>query len=192
MTTHVILRTASDLTSWLAPLPQEEQSIEGALLLLLILVIGVCFVALMVLLNLLLPTVSERGKTALLNHPWPAFFIGLANYLFLGGISLLLFALEIPPLGVLGLLITSFLLGITLLGLPGLVKLVGERLAEACQVPVSPLWQLIWGTVTLTLAGLLPFIGWFLLTPTLLMVSFGAAVLGWLTHWQRRSTDSSS
>jgi hypothetical protein len=37
----------------------------------------------------------------------------------------------------------------------------------------------VWGTVTVTLAGLLPFIGWFLLAPVLLMVSFGAAVLAW-------------
>ncbi len=192
--THFIMLTLSRLTPWLVPLPQGaviRQFLEGLLLLLVILAIGACFIATMILLNLLLPTVSERGKMALLNNTWPAFFIGLANYLFLGGISLLLFALEIRVLGLLGLIITSVLLGVTLLGLPGLVKLVGERLAEARQSPLSPLWQLIWGTVTLTLTGLLPFIGWFLLTPILLMVSFGAAILGWLGHRQSGPPDSS-
>jgi hypothetical protein len=163
------------------PLPQAEpplgRLVNGLIVLALLILIVLCFTSFMLLLAALLPRVARRSQRALESSPWRAFFIGLANYLFLGGIALVL--LNIEPLAWLGLIIAAGLLGVTSLGMTGLASLVGERLARLSGGQLSPLKQLIWGSVILELASLLPLAGWFLLAPILLMVSFGAAILAW-------------
>jgi hypothetical protein len=172
------------------PLPQAEpplgRLVNTLIVLSLLLLSSLCFMALILLLAAFLPRVMARSQQALLSSPWRAFFIGLANYLFLGGIALVL--LNIEPLAWLGVLITAALSGLTLLGLTGSVSLLGERLAVLQSGDVSPLKRLIWGAITLELACLLPFIGWFLLAPILFMLSFGAAILAWRN---RRQSDHS-
>ncbi|HEX9925894.1 MAG TPA: hypothetical protein VGD99_24775 [Anaerolineae bacterium] len=171
------------LTMTALPFYQQEtpvaRLINGLAVLILIMLIGLCLGALLAVLAALLPAAGRRSQAALLRSPWRAFFIGLANYLFLGGISLILLNTEVRPLALVGVIIAAALISITLIGLTGLVTLTGERLAALRSRETSPFSHLVWGTVTVTLAGLLPFIGWFLLAPVLLMVSFGAAVLAW-------------
>ena len=162
--------------------PPAGRLVNGLGLLVLLFLIGLCFVAAILLLAALLPGVTARSRQALLASPWRAFFIGLANYLFLGGIALVL--LNIERLAWLGLLIAAGLSGLSLLGLTGLVSLLGERLAGLHSSEVSPLKRLAWGAITLELACLLPLIGWFLLAPALFMLSFGAAVLAWRNRRQ--------
>ena len=168
------------------PLPQAEpplgRLVNGLIVLSLLFLGSLCFTALILLLAAFLPRVMARSQQALLASPWRAFFIGLANYLFLGGIALVL--LNIEPLAWLGVLISAALSGITLLGLTGSVSLLGERLAGLQSGDVSSLKRLIWGAITLELTCLLPFIGWFLLAPVLLMLSFGAAILAWRNRRQ--------
>jgi hypothetical protein len=189
MSYNVLLRLTNTLIESPAlPLLQLEppvgRLVNGLGLLVLLFLVSLCFVATIFLLASLLPRGIARSRQALLASPWRAFFIGLANYLFLGGITLIL--LNIEPLAWLGLLIAAGLSGISLLGLTGLVSLLGERLAGLHSREISPLAQLAWGAVTLELACLLPLIGWFLLAPIVLMLSFGAAVLAWRN---RRQTD---
>lgn len=166
-----------------APLLQQETPVEqlanGLALIVVLVVVGLSLVAFMAVLRGLLPSAVEGSRAALLRSPWRAFFVGLANYLFLGGISLALFSTEAPPLGAVGLVLVVFLVTVTVIGLAGLVMLVGERLAGLQNRPASPFKQLVWGTAATALAGLLPFVGWFLLLPVLLMVAFGAALLAW-------------
>ncbi len=173
------------------PLPQNEppaeRLINGLALFIILLLVGLCLIACIAVLAALLPQVSQRSKAALLRSPWRAFFIGLANYIFLGAISLLLVSVEVELLGLLGLLIFMFLGVISLLGLPGLVLLTGERLAKLREREMSPWQQLIWGTIALELTGLLPILGWFVLTPILLLLSFGAAVLAWRSRAQKEA-----
>lgn len=201
MSYHLSPFLAKLLTSSLAiPLPQAEpplgRLVNGLIVLGLLFLSSLCFMALILLLAAFLPRVRARSQQALLSSPWRAFFIGLANYLFLGGIALVL--LNIEPLGWLGVLVTAGLSGITLLGLTGLVSLLGERLAGLQSGDISPLKRLIWGAITLELACLLPFIGWLLLAPVLLMLSFGAAVLAWRNRrqsdpsWEQIQQNSSS
>lgn len=176
---HILLSLAT--ISLMLPPAQAEpplgRLVNGLIVLAILSLIILCFIGFMLLLAALLPRVAGRSKSALARSPWRAFFIGLANYLFLGGISLVL--LNIEPLAWLGLLIAAGLAGITSLGMIGLTSLVGERLDRLSGGQLSPLKQLIWGAVTLELASLLPLAGWFLLAPILLMVSFGAAILAW-------------
>ncbi len=169
------------------PLPQAgppaEQLINGLTLLLLILIMGLCLSALVVVLTALLPQASQRSKIAIVRSPWRAFFIGLANYLFLGGISLVLFSPNSKILGLVGALIIAFLAGVTTIGLTGLAALTGDKLSVLRDQPMSPLKRLVWGAIALELASLFPLVGWFILAPALQMISFGAAVLAW---WNRK------
>ncbi len=167
--------------------PPLEQLLNGLALLLILVITTLCLVGFMVVLVALLPRVSERSQAALHRSPWQAFFIGLANYLFLGGIGLLLLSTQIPPLAVVGLLIIACLTIVTVIGLTGIVTLIGERMAHLRSQETSALKQLVWGTIALEFALLLPFAGWFLLTPILLMISFGAAVLAWRNRKQKES-----
>jgi hypothetical protein len=157
--------------------PLGDRLLNGLVVLILLIVSAVCLTALLTLLAALLPGYSSRSHTALLRSPWRAFFIGLANYLFLGGIGLVL--VNIEPIALLGLLILAFLVGVTLIGMVGLVSLLGERLAGLRGQAFSAWQRLLWGSVTLILACLLPIVGWFLLLPIVQMISFGAAVLAW-------------
>ncbi len=157
--------------------------LAGLVALVILIVIAVASqAALTVLVAALLPRPVNRSHAAILRAPRRAFFIGLANYLLLGAVSLLLLSTGIPPLGVIALVIIAAVLVITFFGLVGLTRLLGERLSTLAGREFSGLKQLLWGAVCLELALLLPGLGWFVLTPILLMVSFGATVLGWLSR----------
>ena len=182
---------AWQIVGWIplaAPLVQQDPSLNrlanGLVFLLAAGLIILCLTAFIVALSALLPQVSRRSQTALERTPWRAFFIGLANYLFLGGIALVLFSVEVEILGLFGLLITTFLIVVTFLGLPGFARLTGERLTALHDDELSALRQLLWGALTIELAALLPFLGWFVLTPVLMMISFGGVVLGWRSRGQ--------
>lgn len=135
--------------------------------------------ALLLFLAAVMPRATARSKAALVNAPRRTFFIGLANYIFVGGISLLLLNAG-DVLAVLGALIFAALVSVTMFGLAGLVLLTGERLAELRRVEMSPFKQMVWGTLTVEIAMVgFPVFGWIVVAPTVLMTAFGAAVLAW-------------
>jgi hypothetical protein len=164
--------------------PPLERLVNALGLIILLLLVSICLIAFFLVLTALLPTASTRSQAALSRSPWRAFFIGLANYLFLGGLGLVLLSTGNGALGLVGVLMIAFLTAITAIGLTGLVALTGARVAALQSAESSPFKQLAWGTTALALAGLLPFVGWFLLTPGLLLTAFGAAVLAWRSRKQ--------
>jgi hypothetical protein len=106
--------------------------------------------------------------------------IGLINFVFFAVIVLVLLSiaenagpflrgvLTIPALLILALLA----IGLSL-GLAGMATLVGERIFSDL-----PAWkQTLWGTVCLSIACALPFVGWFLLLPYVGFVGIGAVIL---------------
>ena len=110
-----------------------------------------------------------------------AFMLGLVNFLFFGVTALLLSSiaentdglikaiLTIPALSIFG-----FLAALLSVGLTGVANLLGARL-----FPEHAAWkQTVWGSVVLTFACALPFVGWFLLLPALGFVGIGATILG--------------
>lgn len=179
MTHPLLTATVNQLPASSLPLLQIQSVGEGLGIIILALISGICLIALMITLTALLPQVNARGKAVLQRSPWRAFFIGLVNYIFLGGIVLVVSETGVELLNLVAVLILSFVVAVTAIGLSGLVALTGERLAGLHSRDVSPLMQLIWGTLVLELAGLLPFVGWFLLVPIVLMTAFGGAILGW-------------
>jgi hypothetical protein len=195
MTYDDLIGTATISTASALPPAQGEptpveQLLNGLGLLILLAIVGLCLIALMVVLAALFPTASKQSQAAALASPRRAFFIGLANYLLLGGISLLIFSIGNQLLSVIGLVIVAFLSAVSAIGLTGVVTLIGERLAKMGDRPMSKLKQVIIGTLALALAGLLPFFGWFLFSPIVLMLSFGAAVLVWRNRKQQSKPQS--
>jgi len=116
--------------------------------------------------------------------PGRSFLVGLVNFTFFGVIALVLLTLTdganrvdntarvillFPTIAVFAFL------GILLsFGLAGMVNLVGERIVPEH----SALKKTVWGTVILTFACALPFVGWFLLFPYVSFVGIGAVILG--------------
>ena len=113
--------------------------------------------------------------------PGRSFLVGLVNFLFFGVIALILFSVADGAGGVLkgilmipALLITVMLAVILSFGLAGMVDILGERV-----FPEHSAWKkTLWGTVILTFACALPFVGWFLLLPYAALLGFGAVILG--------------
>lgn len=119
--------------------------------------------------------------------PARAIGVGLVNFLFFGVIAMILFSVAQNTNGVIQVILTipALLIAVLMIlllsfGLAGMVNLVGERiLPEHSSVKKS-----VWGSVLLTFACALPFVGWFLLLPYVAFLGFGAVILGF---FQRES-----
>jgi hypothetical protein len=109
--------------------------------------------------------------------PWRAFGVGLVNFLFFGTVGFL--SLVAADSTKISLLILPTLLAVLLLGmgwsvgLTALARVVGVRLFPAA----NGFQQVAGGAGLLTIACLLPFVGWLLLLPYLLFVSLGAVIM---------------
>jgi hypothetical protein len=131
--------------------------------------------------NVLFPKRVSKTQNILEQTPSRSFWIGLVNILFLLPISLLLLSLADITTGPLKAIITvpalfllAVLLGLTSFGLLSMVNMVGERTMP----DLSLLNRTFWSTLLLSLASALPFVGWFLLLPYILIIGVGAVILG--------------
>ncbi len=152
-------------------------------LIILLLIAG--FAAYFLVVNALFAARVTRIRSIAQSMPGRSFGIGLVNFLFFAVIALVLLSVaeNAGPFirGVLTIpaMIILVLLAIALsLGLAGMSNLIGERI-----LPELPVWrQTLWGSVCLSLACALPFVGWFLLLPYVGFVSLGAVILGFLQN----------
>ena len=121
---------------------------------------------------------TQRVLTAM---PGRSFGVGLVNFLFFGVIALVLFSLSDKAgsvvkiiLTIPALLITAVLALMLSFGLVGIVNLLGERI-----FPDTSSWkQTVFGSIILSFACALPFVGWFLLFPYVGFVGIGGFILG--------------
>jgi hypothetical protein len=124
----------------------------------------------------------EWTKSLAQSMPLRSAGIGLVNFVFFAVIATALLSiaetagpvirgvLTIPAMAILAAL--AFVLS---LGLVAMSNLIGER-----SFPDFSAWkQTLWGSVCLTLACALPFVGWFLLLPYIGFVGIGAVILGY-------------
>ena len=129
---------------------------------------------------LFLQRIAET-KSIIQSTPARSFGIGLVNFIFFFVVAAVLLSVAESAgpfikgiLTVPALIILAFLAIMLSLGLAGMSNLVGERI-----VPDASSWkQTLWGTVCLSLACALPFVGWFLLLPYVGFVGIGAVILG--------------
>jgi hypothetical protein len=156
------------------------------LFIIILLIIGL--VAYFLAATALFPQRIAKTNSFIQTLPWRSFGIGLINFVFFFVIAAVLLSVaeNAGPFmrGVLtipALLILAFLSIVLSFGLAGMSHVMGERL-----FPDLSAWkQTLWGTVCLSLACALPFVGWFLLLPYVSFVGIGAVILGAL---QREKT----
>ena len=152
---------------------------------LVLLIIGLA--AYFLVLNALFTQRITKAVSNVQSMPARSFGIGLVNFLFFFVIAAVLLSvaenagpfirgiLTIPAL-----IILAFLTIVLSLGLVGMSSLIGERI-----FPDFSGWkQIFWGTVCLSLACALPFVGWFLLLPYVGFVGIGAVIVGFFQRSQ--------
>lgn len=129
--------------------------------------------------ELLFPTTIAEIRTVADAQPGRSLVIGVVNGFFFGVVSLACLSLGDNPAGGLrwltlpGLLIAIALGVALLLGLSAMAQLLGTRLAP----DGSRFRRSLWGSLSLTLACLLPFAGWFALLPYVGLLGLGALII---------------
>jgi hypothetical protein len=150
-------------------------------LILVIILLTIGLTAYFLVVNALFPQRVAKAKSIIQSMPARSFGIGLVNFVFFAVIALVLFSVaeNMSPFvrGILvipALVILACLAIVLSLGLTGMSSLIGERIFSDFFA-----WkQTLWGTVCLSLACALPFVGWFLLLPYAGFVGIGAVILG--------------
>ena len=175
-------------------IPREELNLGLVAAYTIALLFGIAFfLSFMTLMTALLPRTSRRSRAALARYPWRCLLTGVVGYLVIAGLAWFfytrafiqrLLTTEIVP-GMLAGGVVVLLVGLvlTFLGATGAVTFVGHRLGALSGEGLSELQQAVWGTLVGVLACFFPLGGWFLVTPGVLIFSFGAAVLGF---WYRK------
>jgi len=156
---------------------------------------GITSIALLIVLNLLLPEKVERAREKLENQPVRCLVIGLVALGFSFAILLLLgYLINLPVLQTMAIKNVSYLsavhglvrvmltlllfllglslLGISAIGLAGLANSLGQRVGKTGST-INP--TLI-GATLVVLSGLVPYLGWFIFAPIALGISFGANI----------------
>jgi hypothetical protein len=166
---------------------------------------GISSIALLIVLNLLLPGKVERVRERLEDHFVRSFVIGLIALGFSFAILLLLTYIinlpvfkikmvsenmqyvsvgQMPMPGIFTLLLILLALGLTsisAIGLAALANSLGQRIGKA-NPSINP--NLI-GATLVVLSGLTPFLGWFVFAPVAFCIGFGSTIQ---VVFQRKAT----
>ena len=151
------------------------------LLTLIILLLTITFASYFLVIGALFTNRVNKTQNVINQTPGRSFGLGMVNFLFFGAIAFVLLSIAESTgsfikglLTIPALLILTFLIVLSSIGLTSLVKVLSERI-----FPDLTSWkQMLWGSVILCFACALPFVGWFLLIPFILFISIGAAILG--------------
>ena len=160
-------------------------------ILLVILFGGLSLLAFFAALILLLPKTIQQTQQALESSGGRSLLLGLVNFIFFGLLATLGVWLSEKTGGVLAgifvLLSGAIALGIailTLIGLAALANLLGTRI----KVDAAPFETILRGGALLILAGMAPYIGWFLFTPLVAWAGLGAAITTLLRKRERETS----
>lgn len=140
--------------------------------------IGVCFSlwAMIVVFALMFPTSARTAADRIGDRPVPTTLLGAAIVIFGGGFGLVLLNAPPPPVKLLGTTLLLIILGIGVIGAAGIGHLLAGRM-QTLGAPLSPFAALSRASGMIAFAWLLPFLGWFLVGPLLLMASVGAGFM---------------
>jgi hypothetical protein len=110
----------------------------------------------------------QRAQDRIPRRPISTFFVGLGVSVLFAALVALLGNANLAPLAI---VLSSFALGWSLLGVSALARHVGSRLAS----PSDPAWKPhLRGGIVLALSFLVPLLGWLLLFPIALILGAGA------------------
>ena len=157
---------------------------EGLGPLLLVLVGAPGLVCLLALGTVLFPRTVLAAQRAAAAMPGRSLLLGVVNLLFITALVVVLTAAgerAVAGGGLLEVLALAPALilaaGLTV-GLAAMSALIGDRLAPQR----GPISQVVVGAAALALAGLTPFLGWFLFFPYIALVGLGGVVIGLLSR----------
>lgn len=122
---------------------------------------------------LMFPRRAERARDHLAEKPWQSLIFGLLLAIIPGTISLGLMANTVPAVKFVGFASFMALLGFAAVGFGGLATLVSSRV-RAMAPELSPLAAMGRASAIIVVAGLFPFLGWFVFAPLALAFSLGA------------------
>lgn len=159
---------------------------EAIALLLAILIGSATLTGFFATVALLFPNQVAGAQRVIVATPGRAFVIGLVNLLFWGLLTLASFAsseqFALPFLALPGVLIAALLLVALCLGLTTIVEHAGERLLPTA----GALPRALVGATVIGLGAALPFVGWFLLLPYLLLLGLGGQIIYTISRYRRR------
>lgn len=133
---------------------------------------------------LLFPERTEQASFDFEYRAWSTFFIGLGAMAVVGFVAVVLYGP--PPTRPIGAFVFMAMLGVALFGTGGLFRLVARRVRRTGGSQ-SDYGALARAGLLLTCAELLPFFGWFLLLPFVLISSFGAGCRAVFFYRRRHS-----
>ncbi len=139
--------------------------------------VGISLVAFFTVVNVLFGRLVTRIEEKSDESPGRSFFLGLLNTAFIAVLSLALWSIaENSGIGILAIpsliLLALFAIGV-IFGGTALVRTIGKRLYADREERT----QMLWGGLITVLACAVPYIGWFLLLPYLLLRGFGAFLM---------------
>jgi hypothetical protein len=150
---------------------------------------GITLIALLATVDLFLPGPVARSGQKLEAAPLRSFLVGLINLIFWLVLLVLWFEWsqykggpDMMPFLIGTALAILLIIGLIIPGIPGLVAVAGLT-GKRWNASASPLGQDLRGGFLLVLAGLTPYVGWFIFAPALLCTAIGA---GLLTFFQRK------
>ena len=165
-------------------MPREDPGSKIEFFVLLLIVILICFIALMTFMAAVLRGPTERSRTMIAAAPFKMLFAGIAAYVVFAGIAAWLYSLAfikrlleteiVPGFLAAAIAVTGLPLLFSLYGAPGTFGYVGDRLADLHGGEVSGLRRIALGTLLSVLAALFPLVGWFVVLPALLAISAAA------------------
>ncbi len=143
---------------------------------LIVIIIGssMTLVALLTLLPFLMPHKVAQTETVLQQSPRRAFVIGLVNFIFFSVIAVIL-AQGGDFGGVLAMLLMLALFSMATIGLAAVTLIVQQRIYE--DAPQRSMNKTLKTSTLIVFAGLFPFIGWFVLTPIVLLACLGSLIM---------------
>ena len=138
---------------------------------------------------ILFPERTERASLDFEQRPWVTFWIGLGMMLVASAIATVI--VGIPATRGIGFGLYAAILGVGVFGSGGLFRLIARRVSDHSGAP-SSYQALAKAGMLVVAAELLPFFGWFLLLPYVLISSFGAGVMAILRGTQRVTVNGSA
>ena len=161
----------------------------------LALVSGATIIALLVTVTLLFPGLSIRAAIIQGTMPGRSFFLGAVNFLFFFAIAAVLAQIgeQIPGglgslFGLAAATLVLLILTVMTFGLSGMVNLLADRI----NVQPVTIGRKLGAATLLVAAGFAPVIGWFILTPIVLLASLGAGIIAIIQGFGSESSQPDS
>src|SRR5687768_14381450 len=138
-----------------------------------VLAIAAGLVGLMVWTALIFPRPTARAGSAVQERPWHCVGLGIGLGVLVGGPMIVLLSSPNGAAKLAGWGLALPLAALMVVGLTAMAQVLGERM-QPLSPAVTPLGGLVRGAVTMELAMLPPFLGWFVFAPLLALTVLGA------------------